>query len=142
LTDRPGVREEFAHRRDSGLGGGVVGSDTDEIAKRKLAQRAAVLDRMTLAELRAEAESDQLSFSVTAETTQRARIEPPKPDMFEHRRANDLVVGRLNFNHATTGKWEMVLLSLADARMAMAAFRRVLGHDNVQVTLRLRQDRS
>jgi hypothetical protein len=142
LTDRPGVREEFAHRRDSGRGGGVLGSDADEIARRKLAQRAAVLDRMGLAELRAEAESDQLSFRITAENTPQARIEPPKPGMFEDRRASDAVVGRLSFTHATTGKWELVLLSQADTRMAMGTFRRVLGHDNVHVTLRLRQDRA
>jgi hypothetical protein len=141
LTDRPGVREEFAHRRDSGLGGGVLGTDADEIARRKLAQRAAVFDRMSLPELRAEAESDALSFRVSADNTPKVRIEPPKPGMFEDRRANDLVVGRLSFTHATTGKWELMLLSQADARMAMAAFRRVLGHENVHVTLKLREAR-
>ena len=115
LMDRPGVREEFAHRRDTGLGGGILGSDADEIARRKLAQRAAVLDRMALSELRAEAESDSLSFRMTADNTPKARIEPPRPGMFEERRANDLVIGRLSFTHAAAGKWELVLLSQADA---------------------------
>ncbi len=140
MMDRPGVREEFSRRHDIGLGGGVLGSDVDDVARRKLAQRAAVLDRMTRAELRAEAESDKLSFHVTADTTPKARIEPPKPGMFEESRADDLVVGRLTFTHATAGKWELVLLSEADARMAMGAFRSVLGNENVQVTLRLKQE--
>jgi hypothetical protein len=141
LMNRPGVREEFAHRRDSGLGGGVLGTDADEVFRRKLAQRAAVLDRMTLAELRSEAETDKLSFKVSVDNTPKARIDPPKPGMFEDSHADNAVVGRLSFTHATAGKWELVLLSHADAKQSMGAFRRVLGHDNVTVTLKLKGER-
>jgi len=119
-----------------------LGSDADEIARKKLAQRAAVLDRMTLSELRTEAESDKASFRVTADNTTKARVESPRPGMFEENGADDLVVGRLSFTHATAGKWELVLLSQIDAKMAMAAFRRALGYDNVQVSLRLKEGRS
>jgi len=48
------------------------------------------------------------------------------------------VVARLTFAHATAGKWELVLLSQADAKLAMGAFRRVLGYENVEVTLKLK----
>ena len=141
LMNRPGVRDEFAQRRNSGLGGGVLGTDADEVFRRKLAQRAAVLDRMTLAELRSEAETDKLSFKVTADDTPKARIDPPKPGMFEDSHADNTVVGRLSFTHVTAGKWELVLLSQADAKMAMGAFRRALGYDNVTVTLKLKGER-
>ena len=137
LTDRPGVRETV--KRDGvGLGGGPLGVDTDVIVRRQLASRAAVLDRMTLAELKAEAGSDRVSFRVSAENTPRVRIEPPPRDDYEETPTSHLVTGRLKFTHATAGKWELVLLSPAEARMAMRAFRRVLGDENVEVTLRLK----
>jgi hypothetical protein len=136
LTDRPGVRETV--KRDSGTGGGPLGVDTDVIVRRQLASRAAVLDRMTLAELRAEAGSDPTSFRVSAETTPKARIEPPPRDDYEETRTAHLTTGRLKFTHATAGKWDLVLLSPAEAKMAMRSFRRVLGDENVEVTLRLK----
>jgi hypothetical protein len=140
LTDRPGVRETV-HRHDIGLGGGPLGVDTDVIVRRQLAQRAAVLDRMTIGELGAEADSDTISFRVRADNTPRARIEPPPRDDYAETRTAHLITGRLKFTHATAGKWELVLLSPAEARMAVRAFRRVLGDDNVEVTLRLKDGR-
>ena len=118
LTDRPGVRETV-HRHDVGLGGGPLGVDADVIARRQLAQRAAVLDRMTLGELRAEAGSDGLSFRVSADNTPRAQIEPPPRDDYAETRTSHLITGRLKFTHATAGKWELVLLSPAEARLAI-----------------------
>ena len=141
LMNRPGVREEFARRGHSGIGGGL-GSDADEIARKKISLRAAVLDRMTLSELRTESESDKSSFKLTSDNTTKARIESPRPGMFEESGADDLVVGRLSFTHATAGKWDLVFLSQADAKMAMGAFRRVLGYDNVHVSLRLMERRT
>jgi hypothetical protein len=137
LTDRPGVRESVK-RDGAGLGSGPLGVDTDVIVRRQLASRAAVLDRMTLAELRAEAGSDGVSFRVSADTTPKARIEPPPRDDYEETRTSHLITGRLKFTHATAGKWELVLLSPAEARLAMRAFRRVLGDEHVEVTLRLK----
>ena len=87
---------------------------------------------------RADVDSDKLSFKVTADNTPKARIDPPRPGMFEDSHANDAVVARLTFAHATAGKWELVLLSQADAKLAMGAFRRVLGYENVEVTLKLK----
>src|SRR3954447_13360852 len=137
LTDRPGVRESV-HRDDLGSGAGPLGADTDVIVRKQLAQRAAVLDRMTLAELRAEAGVDRFSFRVTADTTPKARIEPPPRDDYAETRTAHLVTGRVKFAHATAGKWELMLLSPAEAKMAMRAFRRALGDENVEVTLRLK----
>ena len=39
------------------------------------------------------------------------------------------------------GKCELMLLSPVEARMAVRAFRRVLGDENVEVTLRLKDGR-
>lgn len=144
LLDRPGVRDEVraAHRYDPELGGGVLGSDADAIARGKLAQRAAVLDRMRLSELKAEADADTTSFRITADTTPKARIEPPARDDFAETRTAHLTAGRLKFTHATAGKWDLALLSQADARMALKAFRRVLGDENVEVTLKLKDGRT
>lgn len=143
LLDRPGVREEVraAHKNDPALGGGVLGSDADAIARGKVAQRAAVLDRMRLSELKAEADADPTSFRVTADTTPKARIEPAPRDDFAETRTAHLTVGRLKFTHATAGKWDLALLSQADARLALKAFRRVLGEEHVEVTLKLKDAR-
>jgi hypothetical protein len=140
LIDRPGVRETV-RRDDLGSGAGPLGADTDVIVRKQLAQRAAVLDRMTLAELRAEAGTDRFSFRVTADNTPKARIEPPPRDDYAETRTAHLVTGRVKFTHAMAGKWELLLLSPAEARMAMRAFRRVLGDENVEVTLRLKDGR-
>jgi hypothetical protein len=138
LADRPGVPDaERKKVREAGaLGSGMV-TDADEFVRRGLARRAAVLDRMTLDELRAEAESDPLSFRVTPETTTRARVEPPVRHEDDDWRAHTFTVGRLKFTHAAAGKWELVLVTRFDALAAVREFRRVLGEDHVDVTLRL-----
>jgi hypothetical protein len=139
LADRPGVpdAERKKIREEGALGSGMV-TDADEFVRKGLAKRAAVLDRMTLDELRAEADSDKLSFRVTPETTNRARIEPPVRHEDDDRRAYTFTVGRLRFTHATAGKWELVLVTRFDALAAVREFRRVLGEDHVDVTVRLK----
>lgn len=108
----------------------------DAAARKGLTKRAAVLDRMALGELRAEAGSDPHSFRITADNTTNARIEPPAAGAREKR-----AVGRLTFTHATAGAWDLVLRTPADARLAMKAFRRALGEEQVVVTLRLTDGR-
>jgi hypothetical protein len=136
LADRPGVHEK--NRRYDGFGHGME-TDFDESVRKGLARRAAVLDRMTLDELRAESESDALSFRITPENTTVAKIEPPGPRQGdEDRRAVEWTVGRLKFTHATAGKWELLLVTTADVRMAIRAFRRVLGVENVEVSVRVK----
>lgn len=139
LADRPGVPdgERKKIREEGALGSGMV-TDADEFVRRGLAKRAAVLDRMTLDELRSEVDSDKLSFRVTPETTNRARIEPPVRHEDDDRRAYTFTVGRLKFAHATAGKWELVLVTRFDALAAVREFRRVLGEDHVDVTVRLK----
>ena len=66
------------------------------------------------------------------------RIEPPPRDDYAETRTAHLITGRLKFTHATAGKWELLLLTLADAKMAVRAFRRVLGEEHVEVTMRLK----
>jgi hypothetical protein len=107
------------------------------LAREGLAKRAAVLDRMALGELRAEAGSDPNSFRITADNTSNVRIEPPASGAGADGREKR-VVGRLTFTHATAGKCELMLRTLADARLAMKAFRRALGEENVAVTLKLK----
>jgi hypothetical protein len=138
LADRPGIPDADRKKvREAGaLGSGMV-TDADEFVRKGLAKRAAVLDRMTLDELRAEADTDPLSFRVTPETTPRARIEPPTSHGDEDWRAHTFTVGRLKFTHPKAGKWDMVLVTRADALAAVREFRRVLGDEHVDVTLRL-----
>ena len=99
---------------------------SDTVARKGLAKRAAVLDRMALGELRAEADSDKHSFRIIAENTTKARIEPPASSPMANQKKEQGIVGRLKFTHTTAGKWELVLRTQADARIAMKAFRRVL----------------
>jgi hypothetical protein len=136
LADRPGVQEK--NRRYDGFGHGME-TDFEESVRKGLARRAAVLDRMTLDELRAETGSDALSFRITPENTTAARIEPPSPRHGdEDRRAVEWTVGRLKFTHAAAGKWDLLLVTTADVRLAIKAFRRVLGVENVEVTVRVK----
>jgi hypothetical protein len=139
LADRPGVPDDDRKKvREAGALGSGMTTDADEFVRRGLARRAAVLDRMTLAELRAEADTDPLSFRVTPETTPRARIEPPVRHEDDDWRAHTFTVGRLKFTHPKAGKWDLVLVTRADARAAVREFRRVLGDDHVEVALRLK----
>ena len=111
------------------------------LAREGLAKRAAVLDRMALGELRAEAGSDRLSFRITADNTSNVRIEPPASSAEADGAREKRIVGRLQFTHATAGKWDLVLRTQSDARLAMKAFRRALGEESVAVTLRLKDER-
>lgn len=119
------------------LHAGPGAAASDAVARQGLAKRAAVLDRMALGELRAEAGSDQHSFRITADNTTNARIEPPSASAGADGAREKRAVGRLQFTHATAGEWELALRTPADARLAMKAFRRALGEENVAVTLRL-----
>jgi len=116
----------------SGLGkaGGHVAAD--ELARTALARRAAVLDRMTLDELRAEADANAESCRLTVDNTSRARIEPPAGRQLADRK-KPAIAGRMTFRHAATGTWDLVLLTKSDVRIAVQTFRRMLGSDNVEV---------
>jgi hypothetical protein len=105
----------------------------DESARAALARRAAVLDRLTLDELRAEADANAESCRVTADNTLIARIEPPAARGPADRKKGPAIAGRVTFRHAATGTWDLVLLTKSDARMAVREFRRVLGPENVEV---------
>jgi hypothetical protein len=109
---------------------------------KELARRAAVLDPMSWEQLRAEAESDKNSFVLTRENTSEIRIEPPSTSILANRRTEPLVVGRVKFRHAPTGKWGLVLFTKPDARAAIRAFGDAFGTENVEVGLKLKKDRT
>jgi len=117
----------------SGLGKASARTAADESAREALARRAAALDRLTLDELRAEADAHPESCRVTADNTSMARIGPPAARGPADRKKEPAIAGRVTFRHASTGTWDLVLLTKADARMAARAFRRVLGPENVDV---------
>jgi hypothetical protein len=114
---------------------GQAGGHTaaDESARAAVARRAAVLDRLTLDELRAEADANAESCRVTADNTSIARIGPPAARGPADRKKRPAIAGRVTFRHAATGTWDLVLLTKSDARMAVRAFRRVLGPENVEI---------
>ena len=108
-------------------------SVADQSARDALVRRAAVLDRLTLDELRAEADANSESCRVTADNTSMARIGPQAARGPADRKKGPAIAGRVTFRHASTGNWDLVLLTKPDARMAVRAFRRVLGPENVEV---------
>jgi hypothetical protein len=145
LSDRPGVREQgrtgAVHGGNAGAAGALMGAASDAFARKGLAKRAAVLDRMTLDELRAEADADKNSFRITADNTSKAKVEPPSSSFGADRAKEQMIAGRLKFTHAKAGKWELVLLNRTDARLAIRSMRRVLGPESVDVTLRFKKER-
>jgi hypothetical protein len=46
----------------------------------------------------------------------------------------------LSFTHEPTGKWKLELVALKDVKVAVRAFRQLLGQDEVAVNVRLKQD--
>jgi hypothetical protein len=121
----------LASRSRPGEAGGRKAAD--ESARAALARRAAVLDRLTLDELRAEADASAESFRATADNTSVARIEPPGARGPADRKQRAAIAGWVTFRHTATGESDLVLLTKSDARMAMRAFRRALGPENVEV---------
>ena len=91
---------------------------------RRLTRRAKELDELPADELAIEAEGNPDDFRATAANVSAVR--------FEAGGETD-VVARLRFKHAPTGKWKMELTTAADARDAIAAFRRLVGPDAVAV---------
>jgi hypothetical protein len=122
------------------LAAGVV-AITAAVDRKAIAKRAAVLDPMTLDQIRAEVESNKDCFRVTADNTTEARFQPPSESFWANKQVEGNVVGRLRFTHDSTGKWTLVILTKPDARAAIRAFRQVLGRKNVEVELRLKKDR-
>lgn len=129
----------------AGAGLGLVAAGlvavTAAVDRKAITKRAEILDPMTLDQLRAEVGSNKDCFRLTADNATDAKFEPPSESMWANKQIEAIVVGRLRFTHATTGKWTLVILTKPDARAAIRAFRRVLGRKNVDVELRLKKDR-
>jgi|SRR5262245_12820463 len=125
----------------SGVGKAAGHTAADASARAALARRAAVLDRLTLDELRAEANANPESCRVTADNTSIARIGPPADHGPADRKKGPAIAGRVTFRHASTGTWDLVLLTKTDTRLAVRAFRRVLGPENVEVAAGLTDGR-
>lgn len=126
LLDRPGVREEIRKgtRRSGDLS---TGGGADANALRELAKRAAVLDRMTLDELRTETEAEKHSFRISTTNTSDVCIQSKSSGGLPHREHDAFITGRLKFTHATAGHRELAFISKADVRYATTIFRQVLG---------------
>jgi hypothetical protein len=129
----------------AGAGLGLVAAGmvavTTAVDRNAIQKRAAVLDPMTLDQIRAEVDGDKYSFRVNADNTTDAKFEPPSTSMWANKQVEANVVGWLRFTHGPTGKWTLVILTRPDARAAIKAFRRVLGRKAVDVELRLKKDR-
>jgi len=124
-----------------GLAGAALTAISDAAIRRQMTKRQEELDPMTMDQLRAQADGDKTSFRVTADTTTDARIGPPASGIWANKDIEAAIAGHLYFRHDRTGKWNLVLLTNADASAAIRAFRRVLGKRKVDVTLRVKKDR-
>jgi hypothetical protein len=129
----------------AGAGLGLVAAGmvaiTVAVDRKAIAKRAAVLDPMTLAQIRAEVDGNKDCFRVNADHTTDAKFEPRSTSMWANKQIEANVVGWLRFTHKPTGKWTLAILTKPDARAAIKAFRRVLGPKAVDVELRLKKDR-
>lgn len=98
---------------------------------RRIMQRAAELDAMTLHQLREQAEIDELSFQCKGEQASGVKF-----DLLElggPSKGISAVGATLRFIHKPTGKWTLETTTTQDTRDALDAFRKALGHDNVTV---------
>jgi hypothetical protein len=138
------ARTAGAHGAEVGLGLGLLASAANALASmadaKALKKRAEVLDPMDIEELRNEIEADKHSFRVTAEDTSDVRIEPSSTKLWANKNVERQIIGRVKFIHKPTGKWSLLLLTKADARAAIRAFRKVFGKEQVDVTLRLKKE--
>jgi hypothetical protein len=123
-----------------GLAAAAITAITDAVARRELKKRADVLDPMTIEELRAEAEKDKNSFVVNADNTPGAHIEPPTTGFWAGKDPPE-ITGWLKFKHDEAGKWALMLITKADAKAAIRAFRGAMGREPVKVTLRFKKER-
>jgi hypothetical protein len=134
------------HGAEAGLAMGLLAKGVmvlfNATDAKELEKRAAVLDPLSWEQLRAEAEADKNSFVLTAQNTSDIRIEPPSTSFLANPRTEPLVVGRVKFRHAPTGKWTLVLFTKPDARAAIRAFGDAFGAANVDVSLKLKKDQA
>ena len=70
-----------------------------------------------------------------ADNVRDARIGPPRTGG-----GRTGAVAQLSFRHVPTGKWNLMLLTLKDARAAARAFRRLLSKDGVEVNVPLKKE--
>lgn len=129
----------------AGAGLGLVAAGmvaiTTAVDRNAIKKRAAVLDPMTLDEIRAEVDSEKYSFRVSADNTTAVKFEAPSTSMWANKQVEANVIGWLRVTHAPTGKWTLALLTKPDAKAAIKAFRRVLGRKAVEVELRFKKER-
>ena len=110
--------------------------------RKEIEKRAAVLDPMTIEQLRTEVDCEKASFRVNPDNTTEIKIEPPKTGIFADKMVEPNIIGRVRFTHDPTGKWAMMLLTKPDARATIKYFRKVFGRNDVEVELRIKKDRA
>jgi hypothetical protein len=124
-----------------GLAGAALTAISDAAIRRQMVKRQEELDPMTVDQLRAQADGDRTSFRVNADNTTDARIGPPVGGIWANKDIEATLAGHLYFRHERAGKWDLMLLTRADAKAAIRTFRRVLGKRDVDVELRLPKHR-
>jgi hypothetical protein len=103
---------------------------------RIFARRVGYLDSLAEGQIRAEAERGTLySFRAAAGDVGDVSIDPVGA-----KGAAGKAAARLSFTHQPTGKWKMELVTLKDTKIAVRAFRQLLGEDKVAVNMRLKKD--
>lgn len=119
------------------VGAGIVvglGMLSSSIAGAEIKKRSAVLDLMTLDELRQEAEFDQKSFVIRRDIVEQVKIRSRSDGFFSPDEPH--FAGFLSFKHRDSGKWRLKVFSGRDLRLAADLLVRVLGDDRVEQKLR------
>jgi hypothetical protein len=89
---------------------------------------------LTEDELCEEAARDEQSFQATSANVSDVRIErPAKLNVLEA--AKDTQTARLSFRHVLTSRWKLNLVTAADTKAAVRAFRQLVGGDKVEINV-------
>ena len=139
------VRNSAMYGAEVGVGLGLIAAGAMALVnaqeRKEIARRAAVLDPMTVEQLREEIDKDKASFRVNVKNTKDVKVEPPKTGIFANKNIEPNIIGRLRFTHEPTGKWALLIVTKPDARAIIRYFRKVFGRDQVDVELRIKKDR-
>lgn len=100
------------------------------VAEKERKKRGAILDALTLDQLREEAASGKGCFRIERANTSKVQLRPISRSVLSNDEPD--IAGYLRFVHAQKGKWKLKLITLPDAYDAVVEFRRIIGPDQIE----------